>query len=270
MLAMLVAAGAPSGAPAPAPLVHAAQSSTNWAGYAVSGGSFTDVKGSWVQPAVSCPRLATGYAAFWVGLGGFTGNGGLEQIGTESDCRGGRPVYTAWYELLPAGSVGIPMTVSAGDTISAEVGVNGSAVTLAVTDVTTGATFSTSQTPSTLDTSSAEWIAEAPAQCLGGLAGRCLGLPLANFGTVQFSGSSTTAGGHVGTISDASWSATPVQLSGSSGAAAPATLSTDGASFAVAWQRGGTAPAAPLVHRPGRRRPPFLALSRAGRPRPSA
>lgn len=229
-------------------LYHASASSSNWAGYAVSGTSFTDVKGSWVQPATTCAARSSGYAAFWIGLGGYAGgNGGLEQIGTESDCRNGTAAYGAWYELLPDASISIPLTVSPGDTVSAEVSVNGSLVTLSIADVTTGATFTTQQTPNALDTSSAEWIAEAPSQCTS--FNRCTPLPLANFDAVQFSGSSTTAGGHVGTISDATWSATAIQLGGTAGSALPASLSTDGSSFAVAWQRGAAAPTVTVTHR---------------------
>lgn len=213
-------------------LVHAAAASSNWAGYAVTGSTFTDVKGTWVQPAVTCPSFTPTYSAFWVGLGGFSsGSSALEQTGTESNCIDGRPVYDAWYELLPDGSVRVPMEVSPGDTMSAEVSVDGSSVTLTITDATTGETFTTQQTPAQLDTSSAEWIAEAPSRCIGSY---CFGLRLADFGTVQFSGSSTTANGHVGTISDASWSASSIELDGSAGTAEPAELSPDGTTFSVA------------------------------------
>jgi Peptidase A4 family len=218
-------------------LVHAAAASSNWAGYAVTGSTFTDVKGTWVQPAVTCPAgggsTYSAYSAFWVGLGGYSGgNGGLEQIGTESNCLDGQPVYDAWYELLPDGSVQAPLEISPGDTVSAEVSVADSTVTLTVADLTNGQTFTTQQTPTTLDTSSAEWIAEAPARCFGS---RCFALPLANFGTLVFSGSSTTANGHVGTISDAGWSATSIDLAGRAGSASPAPLSTDGSGFSVAY-----------------------------------
>lgn len=232
-------------------LVHAAAASSNWAGYAVTGQTFTDVRGTWVQPAVTCPTAGSTYAAFWVGLGGATGgNGGLEQTGTEADCRNGVAAYSAWYELLPDGSIQVPLTVDPGDTMSAEVTADTSAgtATMTLTDLTTGQAFTTQQTPSILDTSSAEWIAEAPSQCLGG--SRCLQLPLSNFGTVQFSGSSTTANGHVGTISDASWSATPIELGGGAGSAVPAALSPDGTAFAVAF----TQPAPVQTIAPRRRR----------------
>ena len=227
---LVLAGGAQAG------IFHDASSSTNWAGYAVSGSTFSDVKGTWVQPAVNCSAsLATSsYAAFWVGLGGLSGgNGGLEQTGTESDCRNGRAVYAAWYELLPDNSVPVPMSIAAGDTISAEVIVDNGVATLALTDVTTGQTFTTQGTPTLLDVSSAEWIAEAPSACFG--ASRCEQLTLANFGTVEFSGSSTTANGHVGTISDGSWSATSIDLGGGAGAATAAALSPDGSDFIVAF-----------------------------------
>jgi hypothetical protein len=226
----LVLAGA-----AQAGIVHDASSSTNWAGYAVSGSTFTDVKGTWVQPTVDCTAIETSsYSAFWIGLGGLSsGTGGLEQTGTESDCRNGRALYSAWYELLPDSSVRVPLTIFAGDTISADVSVNGSAATLTVTDVTTGQTFTTQATPSVLDVSSAEWIAEAPSSCFS--TNRCAQLPLANFGTVEFSGSSTTSNGHIGTISDTGWSATSINLGGGAGSATPAALSADGSDFTVAF-----------------------------------
>jgi hypothetical protein len=157
--------------------------------------------------------------------------------------------YDAWYELLPAGSVTIPVTISAGDTVTAEVSIDTTSgtATLTMTDVTTGETFTTSQSSSILDTSSAEWIAEAPEHCFGS---QCTQLQLANFGTVQFSGSSTTANGHVGTISDASWSALSIELGGSAGSAAPAVLSPDGSAFSVVASR--TTPV--TVTRPHKRR----------------
>jgi len=64
----------------------ATTTSTNWAGYAITDRKpFTSATGRWVQPAVSCADLSPTYSAFWVGLGGYSGNS-LEQIGTETDC----------------------------------------------------------------------------------------------------------------------------------------------------------------------------------------
>jgi Peptidase A4 family len=244
-LAFAVSAGAARPAPG---IFHDLSTSTNWSGYAATGTAFTDVKGTWVQPAVSCDSFDSTYSAFWVGLGGYAGSdSGLEQIGTESDCMSGRPVYSVWYELLPAASTPVTMQVSAGDTISAEVSVNTGLVTLTITDATTGATFSTQATPDELDISSAEWVAEAPSQC-----GRrsCRPLPLANFGTAAFSGSSATANGHAGTISDTSWASNGIELQSFSGTAVPSALSTDGSSFSVSWQGVNSALPAQVHHRP--------------------
>ena len=82
--------------------------STNWSGYAVTGpaSSVTYAAGSWVVPASTCPvagshqRATPEYAAFWVGIDGWTSNS-VEQIGTDSDCSNGKPSYYAWVRVLP-------------------------------------------------------------------------------------------------------------------------------------------------------------------------
>lgn len=219
--------------------IASAATSSNWAGYATAGTgqSFTDVKGSWVVPTVACPPVGATYSSFWVGLGGFaSGATGLEQVGTSSDCQGGQPVYSTWYELIPAPSVDAGLAVNAGDTVNAEVSASGTAVTLTLADATTGQTFSTTQTVAAPDLSSAEWIAEAPSQCVGDASSRCATLPLASFGTVTFAGAATTADGATGTIANPAWTATPIQLVPRAFGSASATagpLSTDGSSFAV-------------------------------------
>ena len=224
--------------------------SSNWSGYAVTaaGTSFTDVKGSWVQPAVTCTGRAASYSSFWIGLGGYaTGSKALDQIGTSADCQtGGVPSYYAWYELVPAGPVSIPLAVVPGDTVNAEVSVVGTTVTLTITDATSGATYSTQATVMSPDLTAAEWIAEAPSRCLGAIDSSCTVLPLANFGTALFSSSSVTGNGHTGTISDDAWAPTSITLGGRGvTAAVPSSLSTDGTGFSVAWQA--TAAKAPVV-----------------------
>jgi hypothetical protein len=242
-----------------------AQVSQNWAGY-VAGSSdgstqFSNVSGSWVQPTSKC---GTGQddAAFWVGIGGSgssssdgssLGDGSstsLEQIGTEGNCTGNGTQYYAWYELVPAAPVQLNLAIHPGDQISASVGVNGSNIAFSLTDKTTGQSFTKTIQATDPDTSSAEWIAEAPSQCDG--SGNCTPLPLSDFGTVDFTSASATAGGHTGTISDPSWSAQPVALGadgsydvsygsgGNTAGATPSTLSSDGSSFSVAWQASGT------------------------------
>jgi hypothetical protein len=244
----------PAGASAATDVQQA--SSENWSGYVAgsaqgSSQQFKSVSGSWVAPTATCTSGQT-YSAFWVGLGGSGESEALEQAGTEADCSaGGSAGYFAWYELVPSAPVRIGMTVTPGDRMSSRVTVTGSEVTLSVSDQTTGASFTKTVSMSDPDTSSAEWIAEAPSSC-DQTASACSPLPLTDFGTVTFtSATATTTGGHTGTISDSDWSAAAVSLSPSSGdagyggpqfssqegsaGATPGALSSDGSSFAVAY-----------------------------------
>jgi hypothetical protein len=243
-----------------------AQVSSNWAGY-VAGSSdgstqFSNVSGSWVQPTSTCSS-GQGDAAFWVGIGGDDGQSSsdgssslgdgsstsLEQIGTEGNCTGNGTQYYAWYELVPSAPVQLNLTIHPGDHISASVGVSGSSTSFSLKDETTGQSFSqTVQSPNP-DTSSAEWIAEAPSQCDG--SGNCTPLPLSDFGTVDFSNATATANGHTGPISDSDWSAQPIALGsggsydvsygsgGNTAGATPSTLSSGGSAFSVSWSQNG-------------------------------
>jgi hypothetical protein len=214
-LALAVLALAVSASPALA-TTHT-QTSSNWAGYVASapGVTFRHISATWVLPAATCPVGARSYEASWVGLGGYhTTSDALEQIGTESDCgRAGNAAYSAWYELVPSASASIHMTVKAGDTVSASVGVRGHIVSLRLTDVTRGTVFTKILSASEIDVTAADWIVEAPAECDGN---SCEALPLANFGTEDFSAAAVVAtDGLGGSISDAAWSATAISLSAS-------------------------------------------------------
>jgi Peptidase A4 family len=68
--------------------------STNWSGYAVTGASFTHAAGSWIVPTVNCSKTPNTFAAFWVGIDGWTSST-VEQTGTDSDCSGSSPSYYA-------------------------------------------------------------------------------------------------------------------------------------------------------------------------------
>jgi hypothetical protein len=126
--------------------------STNWAGYAVEtnlntpqNGAITDIKGSWIVPTVLSSVTPNAYSASWIGIDGYSSND-VEQIGTDSDVNNGIAVYAAWYEIFPKAPVYLGMTINAGDTISAEVNYLGLGIfRLSITDVTTGASFSTNQ-----------------------------------------------------------------------------------------------------------------------------
>ena len=241
------ALAAATAATASAATVGQSAVSANWAGYVAGGTDFTSVSGSWVQPTAKCGSGQT-YSAFWVGLGGSGDqSSSLEQTGTQSDCNSdGSTNYYAWYELVPAAPVQMDLTIKPGDHISANVNVSGTSVTVSLKDETSGQSFNKTLQMDSPDTSSAEWIAEAPSACDG--SGSCQPLPLSDFGSVQFTSATATANGHTGTISDSNWSAQPVSLgdsgasdvsfssdSGSAGAS-PSSLSSDGSSFSVAYQ----------------------------------
>jgi Peptidase A4 family len=232
--------------------------SENWSGYtagsATGSSQFSSVSGSWVEPSTNCTAGGR-YSAFWVGLGGAGQDSqALEQIGTSADCAAdGASQDYAWYELVPAAQVRLGLAIHAGDHISANVTVSGTDVTVALSDQTSGDSTTKALQMSSPDTSSAEWIAEAPSSC--DQSGDCQPLPLADFGTVTFTGASATAAGHTGPISDPAWTPQAVQLSGgaddsgfaqaslssdqSSDSAQPSSLSSDGSSFSVSAQSGG-------------------------------
>jgi hypothetical protein len=218
-------------------------SSANWSGYVAGGTQFSSVSGSWVEPEANCSS-GQGFSSYWVGLGGAgSGSQGLEQTGTEMDCSDtGSGSHHAWYELVPAAPVDLDLNISAGDHMTGKVTVNGTNVTITLSDETTGQSATKNLQMDSPDVSSAEWIAEAPSQCDGS---GCQPLPLADFGKVSFSNAAATANGHTGTISDSDWSSQSVQLDGgagdgfvsgtSSATAAPSSLSSDGSSFSVSY-----------------------------------
>lgn len=174
--------------------VMGTQTSLDWAGYAVTGPSFSNVAGSWIQPTATCPKNKVEQAAFWVGIDGYSASDPtVQQVGTDSDCtkgtrkKPGGPIYYAWYQMYPQTVVPLPFPVAPGDTMSAVVSLSGSTYKLSISDGVKW-TFSTNQTPGTRPlNSSAEWIAEAPSSCKGT---KCKVLPLARFGSITFTGAS--------------------------------------------------------------------------------
>jgi Peptidase A4 family len=120
------------------------QEDSNWAGYVVASSATTktSVSGSWTQPAVDCSAGFPSHSAFWIGLGGYSGEH-LEQTGTSANCSAsGQAVYSAWYELVPAAQVPVTMTVQPGDRLSAHVAVSGETVTVSLSDLTRHTTVS--------------------------------------------------------------------------------------------------------------------------------
>jgi hypothetical protein len=161
-------------------------SSRNWSGYAITGGPFTSVTGTWVVPAVS-PTKKASYSSSWVGIDGFN-DSSLIQTGTEQDYFSHSAHYAAWWEILPASETVIPsITVHPGDVFTATISrVTSSSWSITITDKTSNQSFSTTQSYSGPLTS-AEWIQEAPT-----VGGRIA--PLAHYGSTTFDPG--TANGH--------------------------------------------------------------------------
>jgi hypothetical protein len=259
---VFVMAAALAGAPA---ALANATSSTNWAGYAIhrAGGSFRQVSGTWTEPSATCAGGQPSYSSVWVGLGGYQPtSGALEQIGTEIDCNAaGKVVSSAWYELVPAPSKTISLAVAPGDRLHATVTVTGHRAVLELDNLTQHTHFRKSLYAPAIDVSSAEWIVEAPSECINQFS--CQALPLANFGSVTFD--STTAAlarGRAGTIADSRWGRTSIRLApgaqrfivarntaDTNGAAAPSPLRSGGSMFDVTYATAPAQPAQSLTRR---------------------
>jgi len=158
----------------------AATTSSNWAGYAVSG-TYTSVSSSWVQPTVTC--TASGIAAFWVGLDGY-GSSSVEQTGTGADCSSGAPVYFAWWETYPQNSMQeYKDAVAPGDALTSTVTSLGSGqYELDLSDTTKGWTEHNKVSAPGAANASAEIVAEAVTE------GDAISA-LPDFGSVHFTGS---------------------------------------------------------------------------------
>jgi Peptidase A4 family len=240
---------------APAALADTTQS-TNWAGYAVHrpGVSFHQVSARWIQPTASCVAGTPSYSSAWVGLGGYSpSSNALEQIGTELDCTAaGKTASSAWYELVPAPSKTIPLAVQPGDLMHATVTVSGHRVVVELDNLTSHHRFRKTLHSPAIDVSSAEWIVEAPSECISQFA--CQALPLADFGSMRFdSASAVASNGRAGTITGGDWARTKIKLTPGSqrllvsrtstdagGAASPSALRGRGTRFNVTFATAST------------------------------
>jgi hypothetical protein len=127
--------------------------------------------------------------------------------------------------MYPKFPVNLPGAVRPGDKLSASVTTNGSgSFTLTITDSTQGWKNTTNARLKSAKLASAEVIAEAPSSS-GGV------LPLANFGTVSFSGA--TANGKV--LTSSTPNIDPITMaSGSTVKAQPSSISNG--AFSVTWK----------------------------------
>jgi hypothetical protein len=196
--------------------------SSNWSGYAAHSGTYNSVSASWVEPQGTC-KAKTTYASFWVGLDGYSSDS-VEQTGSEVDCLGGQPHYSAWYEVYPAASVTLNVTVEPGDQISGSVTASGTTFTIKLTDATQGWTKTEVKSYAKAKKSSAEIIAEAPSDQFGIL-------PLTDFGTVSF----TTA--EVNDSLIGSHSPTRIDIGPKTNPEDVTSALTENQNFQVTWKR---------------------------------
>jgi hypothetical protein len=205
-----------------------AQTSLNWSGYAATGaaGTFTSVASGWIVPTVTCNGTDT-HSSFWVGLDG-DGTNTVEQIGTEDDCDGDSPLYSAWFEMFPNAPVFFKEPVKPGDIMDASVTAEGAGIfMLTLFDMTQNWSQVTEQTSATATLGSAEIIAEAPTE--DGLIS-----PLSNFGTVVYEDAAINNAAITSPIDEITMeSAEDVTL------AAPSVISGGVGNFSIAWDASG-------------------------------
>jgi hypothetical protein len=218
--------------------------SENWSGYAAtSGKKFNYVHSTFVQPAITCPGVKNEWTSNWVGLDGFN-NATVEQDGTFAHCGGSQsttPVYKAWYEMYPAGSVNV-FTVHPGDVIDTAVSYAQGQFTLTVSDLTTGKSASDVAACATCQRASAEWIIERPALCNNALT-KCFLTRLADFGTSTMGGTQArVAGGTVKGIGG--FVNYPINMVGPLASGGFISLDTvsplSGKTFTATWDRSGS------------------------------
>lgn len=206
------------------PPATATSRSTNWSGYAADGGTFTSVTGTWTVPTVSA--TAAGSDAAWVGIGGLDTED-LIQAGTMSNVTGdGAVTYQAWIEMLPDSARMIPLSVTAGDSVTVTITERSpDRWLIAMKNNTTGGTYNINVDYQSTR-SSAEWVQEAPSNARGVL-------PLSFFGTVRFSNGTAVRDGR--TLSIAALGARPISMYNRADQvlAIPSVLDASGTGFEV-------------------------------------
>ncbi|MDB5266239.1 MAG: hypothetical protein JWN89_54 [Parcubacteria group bacterium] len=201
----------------------AGSQSSNWSGYVATDGPYTAVNGSWTVPVVP-PSNSHLVSAEWIGIGGINSTD-LIQIGTEAISDNNYSRYVAWYEILPANPVTIPMAVHGGDSMTSSLNLIGQDLwRLTIKNNTTGEDYSTTLSyASTL--SSAEWIEERPKDVDHFLT-------LTNFGRVDFTGSTAVQNGAFVPLRDTNAGAMTM-IEGSRVLARATGFNADGQSFSV-------------------------------------
>jgi hypothetical protein len=142
---------------------------SEWSGYILASDMqipspvISCISASWMVPEIKPSENMT-FSGVWIGIGGY-GEESLIQTGTEQEYLNNKPVYYAWYELLPDYLVRIPtLHVQPGDTIAASINLVNESTNIwliTINDVTRSEQFKKTivYTSSML---SAEWVVERP------------------------------------------------------------------------------------------------------------
>ena len=217
--------------------------SLNWSGYAVTSKKlFTYVHTTFVQPAITCTGQPDQWTSNWSGLDGYN-SGTVEQDGTFAHCGGSgntTPKYEAWYGLFSAASVNV-FAVHVGDIIDSSVSYANGEFTLAISDLSTGKTSSTTAACTSCARTSAEWIIERPELC-NNAGTKCFLTELADFGTSSLTGDEAQlTGGNVKGVGG--FNNIPIDMVDPVSGGGFISLDTVGAvtgkSFTATWDRSG-------------------------------
>jgi hypothetical protein len=214
--------------------------SPNFTGYEASGGSYTSVSASWVEPTVECLEDST-FITISVSINGYPGsspqpNPIAEDLGTEANCATGTPVYSDYYSLEQAYSMNTyGDTVEPGDNLSASITYIGSSeYTYVLQDGTQGWTEDHTYSNPGAPTGNAEiGLREWPGDFMGPV----------NFGAVGF-GNATINGTGLSAIGARSY------IEGGNGNPDQTSISTVKAangSFMMFYGAGGNVDANPMV-----------------------
>jgi hypothetical protein len=139
----------------------------NWSGYAAYGaGPYTSVSGTFNVPPLLSGVQSTDDTGIWVGIDGADNNTLLQAGVDADDTNDGTGTYYAWTEEVPQQTTSQHVgnfAVSPGDSITVDIAETDHVTStwmLAITDNTTGQTYSTSEVYTGAG-ETAEWIAEA-------------------------------------------------------------------------------------------------------------
>lgn len=200
--------------------------SSNWSGYGAENGPNTAVTGTFTVPSLDAGQTGTNMSE-WVGIDGMA-NSSLIQAGIDEypDPSNSNLFYLfPWWEILPSPATAITslaQPIAAGDSVTIHIAqVDGSLWSITLTDDTTGASFTTTQTY-TGPGMSAEWIVEAPSNGSTGAE-----YPLAEYTPTTFSGVSVVG---ADTVEPAI-----VMVQNSVVVSVPSTPSPSGSSFNLAY-----------------------------------